>query len=340
MLQNRLLTILSITVALTPLIGQSAVAQIGIPATTPYDPLVYGAPTQAPGISAPSGAPPAVGSGATPLPVNPGMLGAPTLLPWVPAVPSNNIDLGSSGIGLPVAPAIASPPGVLGPLLTPFIPHAPSTPGLNPGILQNTGTSIYNPAIQTGIIPGGGTYPIGGTPGIGVLPGTGGYATTIPNIRRSGQTTTQYELRGRQAIMGGGGTSQDEITQFGQLAGYGLPYGVPTGNNYNNFGQGLNTSSRNSSIDLGGGLTTKVGGVKIPLGSSVQDYGASALRGNSVGALSATQSTEFGQGLRREPIASTRTTDFGTHYNQFNAANVGIQDSNALLPPKAIETNF
>jgi hypothetical protein len=268
------------------------------------------------------------------------MIGPPTLPSWIPSVPSNSINSSSSGIGLPVAPSIASPPGTLGPLLTPFIPSSPSTPGVNPGILQNPGASVYNPALQTGVVPGGGTYPVGGTPGIGVLPGTGGYATTIPKIRRSGQTTTQYELRGRQAILGGGGTSQDEITQFGSLAGWGVPYGVPTGNGYNNVGQGLNTSNRNSAIDLGGGLTTKVGGVKIPLGQTVQDYGASALRGNGIGALSANQQTEFGQGLRRTGIANNRTTDFGTHYSNFSAANVGIQDSSALLPPKAIETNF
>jgi hypothetical protein len=127
---------------------------------------------------------------------------------------------------------------------------------------------------------------------------------------------------------------------LGSLAGYGVPYGIPTGNGYNNIGQGLNTSNRNSSIDLGGGFTSKVGGVKIPLGSSVQDYGASALRGNGIGSLSAHRSTEFGQGIRREPIASNRTTDFGFPYRQFNAANVGVQNSSALFPPSAIETNF
>jgi hypothetical protein len=324
MLQNRLLTILSLTLVLAPLVSQRAFGQAS---TTLFDPLVSGAQSSAPFIPASPGLPPAIGSGSIPLPVNPGMLGPSTLLPWVPAIPSNTINSSSSGIGLPVSPSIASPPGVLGPLLTPVIPSEPSTPGVNPGILTAP-IGSFNPALQT--TPG----PIGG------LPGTGGYATTIPKIRRSGQTTTQYELRGRQAILGGGGNSQDEVTQLGYLAGYGVPYGVPTGNGYNNVGQGLNTSNRNSSIDLGGGLTTKVGGVKIPIGSGVQDYGASALRGNGIGALSAHQSTEFGQGLRREPIASSHTTEFGLPYKQFNVANVGIQDSNALLPPSAIETNF
>jgi hypothetical protein len=255
------------------------------------------------------------------------MGGAPTLTPWNANTGANGIAGGNSGLGLPFSPSIATPPGALGPLLTPFIPNAPSTAGGAPAYLQAPAGYI-NPAQQTGVLPGGG------------LPGTGGYNTSINRIRRGGQSTYQYEERGLNSYLGGGGNSQDEVTELGPLAGFGVPYGIPTGNGYNNGAAFSNNDNRNSSIDLGGGQRLRIGGALIPLGQTIQDYGLSATRGNAIGALSAQQSTDFGQGLRNEPIASYNTTDFGLGYRQFNAANVGYQKTGQLLNPTAIQTNY
>jgi hypothetical protein len=246
------------------------------------------------------------------------MPGPGTLLPWVPAIPANTIDMSTSGINLPVDPAVETPPGVLGPLLTPVIPAPPSTPGSDPGNLTAPADS-FNPAADENINPDGG------------IPGTGGFCTTIPTLRRGGQDTTQWELRGRNSVLGGlgGDGSQDEVTRLGPMAGFGVPFGVPTGD-------GL----RNSSIDLGGGQRFKAGGSKISTGSSVQQYQESAMRNNPIAALRAQQDYEFGQGFRREPIRSSKTTDFGLPYFQFSPANENSQKKAQLMLPKAVITNF
>jgi len=295
--------------------------------TTLHDPLIPGQQHTSPFTPPTDGAAPAFGSGPTPLPVNPGMGGPSTLLPWVTNYPSNDIDLQNSGIGIPVTPSIATPAGVLGPLLTPFTPNSPSTPGAAPTMLQAPPGFIV-PSQELGVQP------------IGGLPGTGGYATTISKIRRGGQQTHQFEERARYSTLGGGGNSQDEITQFGPLAGFGVPYGVPTGNAYNNGPAGSNNDNRNSSIDFGGGQRFKIGGTVIPTGQTIQDYGLSAERNNTIGALQAQQATEFGQGLHSEPIFSNKTTDFGFPYKISNPANVGYQKTGQLLNPNAVETNF
>jgi len=323
----RTLLVLSFTLALgaqTAAFAQSAGSTnngcnlVGAPAIGLRDPLVQGASMGLPFIPAPSGNPPAFGDGPTPAPVVPGMSGAPTLLPWVPAIPADTIGRTSSGIPIPFSPAIQSPPGVLGPLLTPFIPAPPSTPGSDPGILTAPMGS-FNPALQSNINPDGG------------IPGRGGYCTTIPTVRRGGQSTKQYEIRGRNAALGGvgGDGSQDEVSELGPMAGYGLPYGVPSGD-----------GMRNSSIDLGGGMRFNVGGTTISTGNTLQDYGSSAMRNNMIPALNAQQSTEFGQGMRRLPIYSSTTTDFGFPYMQFNPANLGPQARGQALLPKAVLTNF
>ena len=166
---------------------------------------------------------------------------------------------------------------------------------------------------------------------VGGIPGTGGYCTTIPILRRGGQETSQWEIRGRNSVLGGygGDGSQDEITRLGPTAGYGLPFGVPTGNGY-----------RNSSVDLGGGQRFKSGDCKLSTGSSVQDYGLSSMRYNPIGVLNAQQSYEFGQGWRRIPLPSSKTTDFGFYYSQFCPANEDPQKQAQLLLPKAVITNF
>ncbi|HEY9678459.1 MAG TPA: hypothetical protein V6C76_10650 [Drouetiella sp.] len=300
--------------------------------TTLRTPLIPGAQSTGVGMPAAEGAPPAIGSGATPVGVNPGMTGPSTLLPWVPAVPSNQIDQGSSGISLPVSPSIVAPPGVLGPALTGIVPAPPSTPGADPGSLNVAPyAQTFIPSEQTNIQAGGG------------FAGMGGYMNTIPQVRRSGQTTQQFELRGRHAAFGAGsgaaGGIQDEVTRVGPLAGFGLPFGVPTGNGFDK-GTTAGTEMRNNSIDLGGGQRMKIGGQKISTGSSVQDFGLSDTRNNGISALTAQQATEFGQGWRRIPQYSSRTTDFGFPYMQFNPANVTSQKTGQLLLPTGIQTNF
>ncbi len=295
--------------------------------TTLHTPLIPGALSSPPFICPPEGQPPAIGDGPTPAPVTPGHLGNPELLPWVPAIPSNQIDQGSSGVNLPFGPPVEMPPGVLGPALTPFIPKAPSTPGADPGSMTAP-PGFINPAEQLNVIPTGG------------LPGTGGYNTTINKMRRGGQQTHQWGVRQNQSILGGGGPTQDEVTETGALAGYGLPFGVPTGNGYNKGPAGTNDDLRHSDIDLGGGQRFKVGDCKIPTGSTILDYGTSAERMNGIGALNAWQSTEFGQGFRRIPLYSSKTTDFGFPYTIFDPANINYQKTGQHQLPSAIETNF
>ncbi len=286
------------------------------------DPLIPGAPSSAPFIPASSGPPEIPGTGPTPVPVTPGMGGPSTLLPWVPAVPANQIDLNSSGIPLPFGPPVEMPPGVLGPLLTPFVPHSPSTPGADPGPLQNAPYSpSFNPAAIAPVAAGGG------------IPGKGGYNTTIPTVRRGGQESHQWELRGRNSslIPGIGDGTQDQVTRLGPYSGWGVPFGVPTGD-------GL----RNNSIDLGGGtrFSTGAGNTPISYGSTLQDYGNSDMRNTPISGLGAHQSDEFGQGWRRIPMYSSKTTDFGFPYRQFNPANVAPQKTGQRLNPTAVITNF
>ena len=309
-------------IAVTMTLGQSAFGQTcnlgGSPNATLRDPLINGASSSPAFSSAPEGQPPATGQGNTPAPVIPGMGGPTTLLPWIPAIPANQIDQGSSGISLPFTPAVEMPPGVLGPALTGIVPRPPSTPGADPGNLSAPMGS-FNPAADIGINPTGG------------IPGTGGYCTSIPTLRRGGQESHQWELRGRNSSLGGfgGDGSQDQVTRLGPMAGWGVPFGVPTGD-------GL----RNNSIDLGGGQRFKAGGGKISTGSAVQDYGLSSMRDNPIGALDGSQAREFGQGFRREPIYTSKSTDFGFGYRQFSPSNENPQKRDQLLLPKAVITNF
>jgi len=290
----------------------------GMPVGTLRTPLIEGQPTSAPFLPPAEGQPPPVGCGPTPWGVTPGMGGAPTLLPWVPAIPSNSVDNNFSGIPLPITPAVVSPPGVLGPALTGIVPGPDSTLGSDPGSLTAP-PGYINASQQVNIIPTGG------------IAGTGGYYTDMPTIRRGGQETHQWELRGRNSAIGGlgGDGSQDNIGRLGPWAGWGTVTGVPTGD-------GL----RNSSIDLGGGQRFKAGGVVIPTGSTIQDFGLSSTRDNPIGALEAQQSYEFGQGFRREPVYSSKTTDFGCRFAQFSPANENPQKRAQLLLPTAVRTNF
>jgi hypothetical protein len=288
------------------------------PVGTLRSPLVEGQPTSAPFQTPAEGQAPAIGDGSTPAPVIPGMGGAPELMPWVPAIPANQIDNNYSGIALPVSPAIVSPPGVLGPSLTGIVPSSPSTPGFDPGSLTAPIGSI-NASEQVNIIPTGG------------FAGTGGYYTSVNTMRRGGQETRQWGFRGRNSMIGNGPDdgSQDNVERMGPWAGWGTVTGVPTGN-------GL----RHSDIDLGGGMRYQAGGSVVPTGSTIQDFGLSATRNNPISALNAHQSTEFGQGMRRLPLYSSKTTDFGFPYTQFSPANVTAQKTGQRYLPTGVITNF
>jgi hypothetical protein len=313
---------LFIAIAISFAIPQTTFAQagfIGAPNSTLRTPLISGSSSAPPFVSPPEGQSPACGDGMSPSPVLPGHGGPPTLLPWIPSIPSNQIDRQTSGIPLPVNPAVEMPPGVLGPLLTPVIPAPPSTPGMDPGSLTAPMGS-FNPSQEIPIIPTGG------------IPGTGGFLTTIPTVRRGGQQTHQWELRGRNSSLGNifpGDGSQDQVELLGPMAGWGVPFGVATGN-------GL----RNNSLDLGGGQRFAVGGNRISTGSTVQDFGLSSMRNNPIGALDGNQSFEFGQGRRRMPRFTNKTSDFGFPYAQFAPCNTNPQKMDQLLLPTAVITNF
>lgn len=313
---------LLIALTLTVVASNAALAQqcnlIGAPTLGLRTPLVNGQPAAPPFVPAAEGQPPSVGDGPTGAPVVPGHGGPPTLLPWVPTVPSNQIDQSNSGFPIPFSPAIQTPPGVLGPALHPFVPAPPSTPGADPGSLTAPRGS-FNPSQELNIHPDGG------------IPGRGGYCTTIPTVRRGGQETRQYGYRGRNSALGGlpDDGSMDQVELLGPMAGYGVPFGVASGN-----------GMRNSSIDMGGGQRFNLGGQTISTASTIQDHGVSATRYNGIGPLTARQSTEFGQGMRRLPLYSHKSTDFGFPYSQFNPANVTGEKRDHMLLPTAVITNF
>lgn len=328
---------LLITAALTVSLLQTKQA-IGQPATSVRDPYVPGTTVSAPFFPAPIGAPPAYGSGPTPVGVTPGMGGLPpSLVPSIVGYPSNDIDLQNTGLSLPISPAFAAPPGAVLPLLAPLMPNSPSTPGPNLGMLRGEGNDpvTSNPAQLLS------------NTATGQYPGTGGYATTINKIPRTGtQHSYEYEYRETNPILGGGGTSQDEVTQFGPLAGWGVPYGVPTGPGYNVGPAGTNNDNYNYSLDLGGGMQSKIGGTIISSGQSVQDYGLNVLYGNGNPLVNSANnySTEFGQGL---PVAETAvgqtynsSTDFGFPLTPRPAGDHNPLEPNAGLPQQVVETNF
>jgi hypothetical protein len=311
--------------------GQSAHAQF---ASTVYDPYVPGVQITPPLLPASQGAPPPVGCGPTPPLEVPGQQGPAALMPWVPSIPSNSIDQSFTGLSLPLGAAALTPPGVLGPALSGFIPPPSSAPGAIPAYLQSPGAP-FNPADQVQVPAGG------------VLPGTGGYYTTINKVRRVGQKTDDYGFQGEPSIFGGGGLAQDSVTLMGPLAGFGVPYGIPTGVGYNNGPAGSNNDLYQSSVDLGGGQRMKIGGTTISTGQTLQDYGQNVFIGNG-GPLSATQSSDYGQGWHGSGIFTNKTTDFGCKFQAWNPANVGVGDLNyplsngitRLTPPTAVETNF
>jgi hypothetical protein len=181
----------------------------------------------------------------------------------------------------------------------------------------------------------------------GKLPGTGGYYTTIPKIRRPGQKVDEFAYKELPSILGGGGPNQDEVTETGPLAGWGIPYGIPTGVGYNNGPAGSNNDLYQSSVDLGGGprmklLTPGAAGFGdiISTDTTIQDYGSNVFRHTPIGPLTAQQSTDFGQGWHGSGIFTNKTTDFGYPFHPWSGANIGVDDKGQALIPTAVETNF
>lgn len=311
--------------------GQSAFAQ---GTTTIFDPYAPGVHVTPPLIPATPGAPPPIGCGPTPWPVTPGQQGPASLLPWVPAVPTDPFVTGNTGLSLPLGSAALTPPGVLGPALSGFIPPPTSAPGPIPIYLNPVGG--FNPTNEVQVPAGG------------ILPGTGGYNTTINKVRKGGQKTDDFGFQGEPSIFGGGGIAQDSVTLLGPLAGFGVPFGIPTGVGYNNGPAGTNNDLYQSSVDLGGGQRMHIGGQTISTGQTLQDFGNNVFVQNG-GPLSASQSTDFGQGIHGSGFFANKTTDFGCKFQAFNPANVGPGDLNSpantsgfnrLSPPTAVETNF
>ena len=326
--KNKSLILLSALLASSVLLSSKAYSQ---GTTTLTNPLVPGAYSQMPLVPAPLGRPPAPGNnGSTPLPPPVGMTGAPTGIPSIPAIPSNQLGSSFSGLNFPATNPLGLPPGVANLIYAPLVPSSPSVTGAALPSINGFG----NPAQSTLLQPTGG------------YAGTGGYYSTIPKIRRLGTNkTTQYELRGRTAVLGGGGNSQDEVTQFGPLAGYGVVNGVPTGGGYNNGPAGSNNANRVSSMDLGGGMRTRLGGAVLSTGKTVQDLnGYNVLYGNATPTLGAHLSTDFGQGASTAFSSVGRTpsytTDFGFPLRPQTSLNAHPNEPGRIGVTSGVLTNF
>jgi hypothetical protein len=316
----------------TVAIGTVAVPSVLAQATsTIFDPYVPGVQLTPPLVPPAQGPAETPGSGPTPPPEITGQQGPAPLMPWVPAIPVAPTDPGLTGLSLPLGSAALTPPGVLGPALSGFIPPPNSAPGPMPPFLNPQGG--INPAQQVTVEANA------------PLPGTGGYYTSIPKIRKGGQKTDDFGYQGEPSILGGGGPAQDSVTLLGPLAGWGVPFGIPTGVGYNNGPAGSNNDLYQSSVDLGGGMRMGVGGgTVISTGQTIQDYGYNLFTQNQ-GPLMANQSTEFGQGLHGSGLNVSKTTDFGNLFGPYNPANMNIGTPNPNYnwnpnPPNAIETNF
>jgi hypothetical protein len=322
------------TKVLTLVLASTAVGAFALPSafaqgtTTFYDPYVPGVQITPPLLPPAAGPMVAPGSGPTPPPVTPGMPGPAESMPWIPTMPVNSFG-GNTGLSLPIGPQVLTPPGVLGPALSGFIPPPASAPGPIPPYLDPQGG--INPSQEVQV-------PMGG-----VLPGTGGYYGSMPRVRKGGQKTLEFARRELPSIMGGGGPNQDSVTLMGPLAGYGTIYGIPTGEGYNNGPAGSNNDLRQTSVDLGGGARMKVGNQIISTNQSIQDYGNNVLRTTPIGGITARQSTDMGQGVHGSGVNAGKTTDFGGNFQPFNPANIGPgtrdPQNSWLLPPQGVETS-
>jgi hypothetical protein len=123
----------------------------GAPITTLRDPLINGASSEPPLVTAPGGQPPPIGNGPVPVGITPGMVVPPTTIPSVPVLPANNIEYGSYRV--PFDPSTQSYPYTLGQQMS--VPPPPSTPGCDPGNLTAPYGS-FNPAVDVYVNPDGG----------------------------------------------------------------------------------------------------------------------------------------------------------------------------------------
>lgn len=170
---------------------------VGAPAFGLRTPLVSGGSMGMPFLSAPSGAPPAVGHGPISAPVTPGMGGPPTLYPTNPDTPTDH--LGTPTYTVPVPQTTLSRPGELGPSLTGAVPPSPSTPGCDPGMVD--GPNGYYPPVAVKNIYAGGGIPYG-----------------APTQKWGGQTTTdwgRYKYRGSRSYDWGQGMRWGQNSQDG-----------------------------------------------------------------------------------------------------------------------------
>jgi hypothetical protein len=123
----------TMTLALLAMLVAFGTSQAQAQSTSLRNPLIPGVPTTEPYQAPYEGMPPPPGQGSTPAPVTQGMGGGPTLEPWNTRIPANQIDQGSSQVDLGVGPDVLAPPMTLGKTLT--VPHAPSVPGADAGML-------------------------------------------------------------------------------------------------------------------------------------------------------------------------------------------------------------
>jgi hypothetical protein len=209
------------------------------------DPLVPGASFSLPFVTPAPGLPPAFGSGPIPLPVNPGMGGSPTSIPWANGtagnpfsqptnqvvVPATQIDLQNTQISLPINNSAALPPGTLNSQVGGSIPHAPSTPGADPGMLRppsfNDGSSgssaaenYESPAALTSVGEDG-TYPVGLAPTTRV--GTYQKTQDFGLVQAAGKSDSGRQFYGYRLQMAGAnaqpswqGQAGSYTTDFGQ----------------------------------------------------------------------------------------------------------------------------
>lgn len=187
--------------------GQNACSLAGVPAIGLRTPLVNGASMGLPFVSAPHGAPPAIGDGMCPAPVNPGMQGAPTLLPENAKAPAN---IGGSTYYMPFNSATESMPGQLGPSLL-GVPAPPSTPGCDPGQFGGPRDFYRPPITETTINPGG------------------GISACAPTQRWGGQTSRdfgRYKYRGTRSYDFGQQATWGQASQDGPYQQ--LPGAMPT----------------------------------------------------------------------------------------------------------------
>lgn len=327
MFKFKLTQITTIALAASLSLGSAALAQTVTP-LDPYAPGVYPIPADLPPLT--PNLPP-IGNGLPPLPEIPGSPGPAPGMTYIYNQPANT--LGNHFVGVPVPLSIPNsadvPPGFFQ-TIGGFIPITPPATNVTQTPYLTAPAGWVNPA-QIDLVP----------PAGGKLPGTGGYDTSISKIRRSGQTTRQFDQRAFASTFNGGDNqiAQDEVAETGTVAGFGLPYGIPTGNGYNNGPKGSNNDLRQSDIDLGGQTRVRVGNVTLNTkDQTLQQYGSNVFRSDIL-PLHANRSYEFGERFIGLGVTPNDTTDFGTSYKQFLPANVGIDATGQLLDPRAIETN-